>query len=417
MPSAIPAMKGKFGSTEYYLVTMPAKELSEKLVIPKELDEWDDMSIEERFQRDVNYSRVKKHIAPYLAHDPDRFFGAFIVDIYNNEGVEFEPIESIASGLPKLYQSAGKVFGFLNFTGNEVLVPLDGQHRLASIRFAISGKDEKGKDINGLSPNLEVANDLCTVILVKHDERKARKIFNKVNRYAKSTSKADNLITADDDIIAVVTREEVADKIIHQRLVNFQSNTLSPNAPYFTTLSTLYEGTTLILQDTWGKIDTTVLPDAAKQKLYRDAAREEWQRLCERVHIFSAALHDANDSGDEKRREIRQDFLLGKPVAQLALVDAYLRLRTEREDGSRLSPTETLERINEVNWRIDNPMWQDILMKGNKIVAGKQAVNFAARFIAYYLGAPMQQKEVEVLSDQFAGFQGEYKRGLPVPLY
>jgi len=75
MPSTMPAMRGTFGSTEYFLVTMRARELAERLVIPKELEEWEDRTLEVRFQREVNYNGVKNHIAPYLAHDPDRFFG------------------------------------------------------------------------------------------------------------------------------------------------------------------------------------------------------------------------------------------------------------------------------------------------------------------------------------------------------
>lgn len=281
MASTIPAMKGRFGSTDFFIVTMKAKELSERLVIPKDLDNWDDMSIEERFQREVNYNRVKKHIAPYLASDPDRFFGAFIVDIYNPEGIEFEELSSVlqTAKLPGLYKDASSVFGFLNFTGSEVLVPLDGQHRLASIRFAITGKDEKGNDIPGLSPSVDVARDQCTVIMVAHDPAKARKIFNKVNRYAKSTSKADNLITDDDDIVAVLAREEVADKHINERLVNYSSNTLSAKSHYFTTLSTIYEATLLMLTEVFGKMDLTMLPDSNKQTLYRKVVSEEWDRL------------------------------------------------------------------------------------------------------------------------------------------
>ena len=40
MASVLPAMRGKFGSTEYYIVTMPAKELTERLVIPREIEGW-----------------------------------------------------------------------------------------------------------------------------------------------------------------------------------------------------------------------------------------------------------------------------------------------------------------------------------------------------------------------------------------
>lgn len=419
MPTALLAMKGQFGSTEFYLVTMPAKELAERLVIPKEMPEWEDMTLEERFQRDVNYGRVKEHIAPYLAHDPDRFFGAFIVDIFNGDGVEFEPITQIAKGLPTLYQNAAKQLGFLHLQGNEVLVPLDGQHRLAAIKFAITGKDEKSKDIPGLQPNIDVANDSCTVILIKHDTKKARKIFNKVNRYAKATSKADNLITADDDIAAVIAREEIADKIINERIVNYEGNTLSAKSPEFTTLSTVYEATLALLHEYFGKIATTSLPSAADQKLYRTTASDFWSTVVQKVELFEKALHDPTEAGDTKRFEIRKDYTLGKPIVQLALIHAILRLQAPSEDGARMPVNKICERINDVDWSVTNSLWQHVLMNGDKVVTGKQAMNFASRFLAYIFGEKLEKKEREVLEQQFLSqFPEEHKpKGLPKPAF
>jgi DNA sulfur modification protein DndB len=418
MGFVLPAMRGKFGSTEFFLVTMHAKELAERLVIPKEMDGWEDLTIEERFQRDVNFARVKTHIAPYVAHDPDRFFGAFIVAMKNDDEVTFEQLGEMGSRFPALYKTAGQAFGFLTFSGAEVLVPLDGQHRLAAIKFAISGKDQTGKPIEGLTPNVEAARDACTVMLIRYDAIKARKIFNKVNRYAKATSKADNLVTADDDIVAVITREEVARNVIDERVVNYESNTLSAKAHEFTTLSTLYEATALVLEETMGKrIDRTSLPDVPQQVLYRNEARDFWKSLCEGVTVFEMALHDPSEAGDEKRREIRKDYLLGKPIAQLALVDAVLRLRHEGESGSRMPMPEAMKRVNAVDWRSSNPLWQGVLMSGSKVVTGKQAAKFAARFLEYYLGGRLDDKEVDVLTEQYQNHSGNAGRSLPDPIF
>ena len=176
------------------------KELTERLTIPKTIEGWDDLSIEERYQREINYIRVRRQIAPYLATDHDRFFGAFIVSILNPENVEFEPLSDLIEKVPRMYKQAGRVFGFLHLAGDEVLVPLDGQHRLAALEFAITGKDQQQRTIKAFEPNVDVASDDCTVLLMKHDPVKSRKIFNKVNRYAKKTTKAENLIAADDDV-------------------------------------------------------------------------------------------------------------------------------------------------------------------------------------------------------------------------
>ena len=417
MPSVHPAMRGQFGSTEYYMLMMKANDVANTLVIPKEIPDWGELDIEERFQRDINYNRVKRHIAPYLAADPDRFFGAIIVSVINHQAMEFEAMDNVSGKFPKLYQAASRAFGFLTLSGAEMLVPLDGQHRVAAIQFALSGKDEKQKPITGLTPTTELANDDVLLIIVRHDTQKGRKIFNKLNRYAKPTSKAENLIAADDDVVAVICREIVSNDLIGSRLVNYQSNTLSDSAHYFTTLATVYEATKAVLEARFGKVSDQLLPDKAHRSLYEAAVREYWDQLLKGVNLYQVALADATESGDAKRVEIRGGFLLGKPIAQLALMLAVIRLKNaEQPDGSRLSWEIVLKRINDVPWESDNPMWQQVLMNGSRVVSGKQAANFASRFIAYYMGEPLSSSEREGLRTVYEShFSEGDRRGARLP--
>lgn len=404
MTTTLPCIRGHFGSTEYFVVTMPAAQLEKLLTIPKELDGWEDFNLEERFQREVNFKRVKEHIAPYLANDEDRFFGAFIVDIYNAEEAGFEPLSSVIKGrdaVPRHYQKGVEEFGFLFLAGNEIFVPLDGQHRLTAIKFAISGKDEKGKEIPGLTPSTAVGSDICTCIMIKHDKDKARKIFNKVNRYAKPTSKSDNLITADDDIVAVITRDLVK-KHFDDRIVNYSSNTLTKSSIEFTTLSVLYEATAKVLESSgFGinqKINRMALPDQATQRVLKTNADKFWESFVEKIEIFNAPLHDPSDSGDEKRIAFREDYVLGKPILQLALVEAITRLK----EGGSLSEDIIYERINGCDWKVDNPLWQRVLMNGDKVVTGTQAQKFASRYISYLLGEELEEPEINTLQKQYA---------------
>ena len=184
--------------------------MANKVKIPREMDDWDDASIEERYQRDINYNRVRKQIAPYLANDDSRFFGAIIVAAMNFEtNFLFEPLSDLTTkGLPGLYLAAASGMGFLTLSGGEVLVPLDGQHRLKAIEFAVTGRDERGLDIPNIkNPCTQLANDDVTVVLVAYDQQKARNIFTRVNRYAKPTTTGQNIVTDDDDFAAVLSRD------------------------------------------------------------------------------------------------------------------------------------------------------------------------------------------------------------------
>ena len=190
MASVHPAMKGKFGSTEYFMVTMKAGNVAKQLVILKEMPGWKELGIEERFHRKIDYNRVKKQIAPYLSNDPDRFFGALIVSVFNGEEMEFEPASNMMDGVPKLYQTAAESFGFLVLSGGEMLVPLDGQHRLVALQAALSDNDEKPNEIPEVAPNPELTNDDVVLIMIRHDAQKSRKIFNKVKRRARRASRS-----------------------------------------------------------------------------------------------------------------------------------------------------------------------------------------------------------------------------------
>ena len=75
MARTIPVIEGQFGTSQYYMTTMKASEVVQSLIIPKDLKGWEDPSIEERFQRELNFNRVKNQIAPYLAENKNRFFG------------------------------------------------------------------------------------------------------------------------------------------------------------------------------------------------------------------------------------------------------------------------------------------------------------------------------------------------------
>ena len=390
MAMTVPAMKGRLGDTDYYVLSMKAQELVTKVTIPKKLEGWDDLSIEERYQRDISYRRVRTQIAPYLANDKSRFFGAVIVTAMNFGDVSFEPLSDVVTkGLPGLYRTAAANMGFLNFTGGEVLVPLDGQHRLKAIEFAISGRDQNGHDISNITPCNDLAKEDITVIMVPFDVDKARKIFTKVNRYAKATTMGQNIVTEDDDMVAVLTRE-VANDLIGGRLAKFKSNTLRPKDPEFTTLGIIYNCNEDIITHYFfskGRPDKTKLPDVSQQKLWRLKVREVWQAVLDGIDVFADALGDKAESGDDKRRELRESNLLGKPVAQECLVRAFVQLTGA---SSSMSASEACDGLNGLPWGLSQEnleIWQRVLWTGGKegkIITKNRIL--ATRMIAYLAG-------------------------------
>ena len=419
MSTTLAAMKARLGDTNYFILSMKAQELVTMVKIPKELEGWEDLRIEERYQRDINYSRVKKQIAPYLANDGSRFFGAIIVAAMNfNEEDIFEPLSAVTTkGLPNKYRDDAADMGFLTFKGGEVLVPLDGQHRLKAIEFAVTGRDENGRPIADVKPCTQLAQEDVTVILVPYAPQKARKIFTRVNKYARKTTTGQDIVTDDDDIVAVLTRE-IANDLIGGRLAKYKSNNLTPKDPEFTTLSIVYNCNKEIISTfPNGKVDTTQLPSTEKIQLYRDKVREVWEVLLQEIEVFAAALSDKEETGDDKRRELRKTNLLGKPVAQECLVNAFMRLTGA---PSNMGDEKACDKLNTLPWSITEEnlkVWQGILWTGGvdgKIITKNR--NLTTDIIAYLAGEKItNEKKDELLEEYRVLFPEAERAGKKLP--
>lgn len=407
----IPAIRGKIGSTEYYIATMKASEVVNSLRIPKEMPDWGHESIEDRYQREINYKRVRDQIAPYIATDPDRFFNALIVDILDSDGVTFDELSSLTK-LPALYSSLGENFGVLKLQGNERLVPLDGQHRLAAIKFALYGRDEKDQPIDTFKSNPEIGSDDITLVLVKHDRAKARKIFSKVNRYAKAVSKADNLIISEDDYIAIISRD-VANNVF-KSLVNSKSNTIPANSNDITTLSTIYEASLDFISESVvypAKANTEQLPDSNVQNLWKSEIEKMWITLVKEIQVFTDALADIEETGKDNRVELRETYLLMKPIVQAALVGAIKKLM---QNGVQLK--EAVQRASKLDWKFSCKDWDRVAVSpSGTIIAGAQAKKFLSRIIAYRLGDKLTSKELEVLETQYRNLFDDKNPNRPLP--
>ena len=417
MPTTMPALQGKFGETEYYLTTMRVGELIRAVQMPNEIRGWEDLSIEERYQRDINIRRVLKDIAPYFANDPARFSGALVLTVIGDDKMVFEPLAQFAgrSNLPALYQGASEDMGFLTLQGGEILVPLDGQHRAKAFKYAIDGVDDSNRPIPGVKSNFDLSNDQVSVILVRFESSRARRIFSKINRYAKPTSKADNIITDDDDAIAIITRDLVGEEgVISSRMVRIGANTLNKKAPEFTTLATFYDSTIAIVE---GLGYAGKGPITAMNEDQRDLAKEDacaiWERLLSGIDLWATSLSDPTEQGDGTRASIRDETLLGKPVGQLTLVRAFMLMR-EKCEG--ISEDELCNRLNGINWNVNDEMWHGVLMNPNgRVMSGKNNVNRATEFIAHLGGAALTDDERNNLLEHIYGDSWESKE-LPSPV-
>ena len=416
MTSSYPALRGKFGNIEYFVTTMPVGELVRMVMFPIELPDWQNSSIEERFQRKLDMNRIRRDIAPYFANDEHRFSGSLVLAVMNDSKMNLESLAElgVTSRIPQLYQSSADDMGFLIMHGEEILVPLDGQHRAKAFKLAIEGYNDDAKSTR-VRPNSDLAKDRVAVILVRFDKATSRYIFNKINRYAKPTTKADKLITDDDNAVAVITRALIKDRVIPESLVNIDANSLSASSREFTTLATFYDATVYLLSGlpipSIANPEKMLGPEIDKRLV---ELRDEWKLLLSGVSLWKNAISDPSENGDQTRIDLRKKSLLGRPIGQLSLVGGYAFVcQQSRESVDR---AELVRKINEIDWNMDSKMWLGVLVRPNgRIMSGRPAAKNAIKFIAHLLGAKLTKEETKGLLEWIHGSDWG-KHSLPAPI-
>lgn len=399
------------GTTVYYLAKMPAGELVDSVGLAAEMPEWDGMTADEKMQREPDLNRVVNEIVPYYVEDDDRFFSSIVVDVYSGfNNLIYEPVSDIVDKLPAAYQLPLNDIGFLIFQGNEQLIALDGQHRLLAIKLAIKGKSAipigllKQKKMTpqmmALTPHPQLAKEEISVIFVEHsDNLKIRKIFNKINKYARQTGRGDNIVTSDDDIFAIISRRlfsegEILAAICDDELVNWKSNTLSERSKQLTTISALYTSAETILKDF--EYSVKVLPKPEEIESAFEIVREFWQKLLEGLSTYQEYLHLMETKS--KVSELRKESLLLKPVTQMSLAHVAYKARQKN-----IPWEDVVAKLDKIDWSFDNPVWTNLLVTGTakkKMITGKEYIRAAGMVISYMvMGDAMSKAEVNEVKD------------------
>lgn len=428
-----PAIRARMGTTDYFQVAVPARDLASVVIPVSELTEWKQWTISERFQRDLAIRRIQEELIPYLVRSADRFFGSLIVLIYKPDVFEFEPIEQLGAKLGAAYRNQAERMGFLTVSGGQ-LVALDGQHRLVALREVVAGRAE----VEGEFSN-SIADDEVCVVFVRHEGlEKTRRIFNKVNQHARPTSKSDNIITSEDDGYAIVARWLVDSApplgltetnpplgLLHpttgEPLVEWRSTSLAQKDEALTTLNVVYQSVERILAanslSNFGEKDrVTRPPNALLERAYHWCADwwtavlanvDEYRRAVEKPYLIPDLRGPRSASG-----------LLFRPVMQVALFSGVAGAV-----AAGMSLDEATRRLNQINWRADSEDWRDVIVRANGApIAKSEAIALTGRVIAYLLAADAIEKvEVDRLRLAYAEAKGWNPTGsesmpkLPLP--
>ena len=225
------------GAVPYFSAVMPLENLVDEIKLVEDIPENArmDWSLEELFQRDINWVRVEKELVNGYLKDPNKlsFFNALTVALLPLNGVAIDQsYGEPASAPPEAYPTWEKIdvgnvhveFGLNRSVGvvqwhegRVFPVAIDGQHRLAALKAYCT--ELKGNAVAN-SPELQTK---IPVILLILDERVGfkrrpgntliktlREIFIDLNKNARMVSKSRLILLEDRNLQSVCVRTLLA---------------------------------------------------------------------------------------------------------------------------------------------------------------------------------------------------------------
>jgi DNA sulfur modification protein DndB len=388
-----PALKGKMGSWNYYTVKMSARELSESVRFAYEV--YDDRTLDQAIQRILNESRVKKEIVQYLKRQPDRFFSSIVIAAIEGDP-KYYPIEIMEDPRFQMLSDDKRfsgAFGVLKFDGTQQYYALDGQHRLSAIKTII---DKNNPLSDGAPQNFE--NEEFSVIVVVPNQgesrdlflQKYRRLFANLNRYAKPTDQATNIIMDEDDTFAILTRRLISEQDFFKsagrhresiRIKTEKGKNLRTRDPYFTSLETLYDINIELLRSRarenngWGPAgegeELSTFKRFRPQEEYLDALFEEltlyWNAIIDGIPDLRkdpSKMRNHNLTEEEEGEET--DHLLFWPIGQEMLAEIVRQLLDtllpNPEEPKEVDVKRALIGLEKLQWDLHQPPWKYFLL-------------------------------------------------------
>lgn len=354
----IPAIKGKIGDWIYYSGIMSFRQINEH-VTPSIGEIYQATCLDDVLQRELtsNFHDIKE----YLLNDKERFFNAIILAVYDGDPqwleVEFSESEREYTNV-----------GFLQFSGDETIFPVDGQHRVAGIKEALKVND----DLSG---------EHVPVIFIAHHKtddgrKRTRKLFSTLNRRAKPVGKNENIALDEDDVCAIITRDliQTFPLFMEDNVVNSKGKQIpAKNTCAFTSLITLYQCVDIFVHWYLTKEGFTNRkykqflmnrPDTARTEELRTATVAFFQYFFDNTSSTKEYLEKEATNRAAAYRNNNGGNLLFRPVALTEYFSAALQL----VDAKSLSFEAVFKKLDGICLDICRAPWNGVIWDGSKII-------------------------------------------------
>jgi len=353
----LPAIRSHVGDWTFYVTTLSFNDVERLIKAPDEVHER--MKLSDWIQREAIETHADA-IAKYIQENEQRFLGSLIIGVYDGRP-DWAPLHvNYAVNALDATEEQQKILegklGLLRLSGEEKLFPIDGQHRVAGIKTALSNS----------STDSYLNSEEVSAIFVSHDastirgRQRTRRLFTTVNKKAKRVSTAANIALDEDNGFAVVTRQFIDDHWLFEddrKHISYTSTgSINPaDESAITSVVGLYE----IVRDLY--------PSKNKSSFERQRPSDEdinlhlitcikflnslLDKVPEYIDVFINKKYPAS-----YYRKVTSNHLLFRPIGQRAFARSLQVLNVRGR-----SIEDAVNALLEVDMYLSNPNWHYIL--------------------------------------------------------
>lgn len=395
----IPAIFSEIGDWNYYVSSMSLNQVNEYVSrIDQELH--NSSQLNELLQRALtnNYKKISEYI---LTHQ-DRFFNSLVLAVYDGDP-QYREIDF------EYNNDHYEAMGLLEFTGEETIFPVDGQHRVEGIKEA-------------LRENPQIGSDKIPVIFIGHrnsssGKERTRRLFSTLNRYAKPVKKSEIIALDEDDVSAIVTRSLVEHHQLFSENRISLSNTLQENdKTSFTTIEMLYDCNNFLLKNYLtsigykGTVDkySRIRPKEEEIRGFLENCQSFWNTIAENIPGIKEFLLEEPIN---KFRHKAGGNLLFRPAGLSPFVQAVSLIQSRTKNDYN----DIVKKMQIINFNINEKPWSNVLWneQSNKVVLSNKSL---AKLLFVYLYeldnnvSILKDAEINKLEENYARIINEDKQ-------
>jgi DNA sulfur modification protein DndB len=386
----LPAMRGVMGDWVYYVTLLPFREVSDR--IKKTTEVHSSKLLRELIQRALT-PRSKK-IAVYLRSQPQRFFNAIVVGVYDGEP-QWHQLSVRSSELfdpASLEDRVAESLGILTLRGDEKLFAIDGQHRVEGIKEFLEENDQV--------ENLE--DEICT-IFVAHSSKPAaklqrtRRLFATLNRYAKPVSTTEIIALDEDDVVAMACRDLLENHRLFKggRVATKNQKNLPPaDKTNITSLVALYQSMDTYLMDrapsSWGTFKSVRPVEESTVQKYIVRAHRFWTLLANTIpEIKSVETLKPDEPLAAGLRGVKGGDLFFRPIAPPMIVRGL-----KKAEKLGMQENEFIKRFARIPRKLGKPPWLGLLWDGANMITGDKNQKLAEDLILWMVNCDPLEKKI-----------------------